>query len=123
MNEPSGPEKRAIPRFALELPVKVNTPAGEVAPTAAKTKDVSSLGVCFTCDSAVEKDSEIEFTLTLPASITMTEPISVHCVGKVVRVGGDKGAFEVAAAIQSYEFIADDKVQNVYPPIDTPPQS
>jgi hypothetical protein len=123
MNEPAGREKRAIPRFALELPVKVNMPTGNMALSAATTKDVSSLGVCFTCDSALEKDSEIEFTLTLPSTVTMTEPINVRCVGKVVRVGGNKGAFEVAAAIQNYEFVSDDQTLKVYPPINQPPRS
>ncbi len=122
MNQPSGQEKRAIPRFALELPVKVSPTAGNLA-HAATTKDVSSLGVCFLCDSAVEKDSEIEFTLTLPASVTMTEPINVRCVGKVVRVGDARGAFEVAAAIRSYEFVSDEQIQNIFPANGTTPQS
>jgi hypothetical protein len=71
----------------------------------------------------VEKDSEIEFTLTLPASVTMTEPINVRCLGKVVRVGDAKGAFEVAAAIRSYEFVSDEQVQNIFPANGTAPRS
>ena len=53
---------------------------------AAETRDVSSHGICFYCDSAMEASSEIEFTVTLPTEVTMTEPICVRCSGKVVRV-------------------------------------
>jgi hypothetical protein len=116
MEDESAQEKRAIRRFALHLPVKVTAASGEELQATAKTKDVSSHGICFYCDSEMERNSEIEFTLTLPSEVTMTEPISVHCRGKVVRVQGEaSGSFEVAAAIDSYEFVADDDGQIAFP--------
>jgi hypothetical protein len=121
MEDKTAQEKRAIRRFALQLPVTVTAAAGEEVKAEAKTKDVSSHGICFYCDSAMEQNSEIEFTVTLPSEVTMTEPINVRCLGKVVRVGGDAGgAFEVAAAIESYEFVADDDEQRIFPKAETP---
>jgi hypothetical protein len=103
-------DKRAIRRFALQLPVTVTAASGEQIKATAKTKDVSSQGVCFYCDSAMEHDTPIEFTLTLPTEVTMTEPISVRCRGKVVRVQSEVpgGKFAIAAAIESYEFVAEE---------------
>ncbi len=75
----------------------------------AHTRDVSARGICFYMDSTVTEGSEIDFTLTLPPEITLTESIRVHCKGKVVRVepqlaGGRVG---IAAVIERYEFLAE----------------
>jgi hypothetical protein len=121
MEDETGIEKRAIRRFALQLPVTVTAASGEEL-AKAQTKDVSSHGVCFCCDSALEANSEIEFTVTLPTEVTMTEPISVRCHGKVVRVHGDaSGSFQVAAAIETYEFVADDDTNKVFQKTEQPP--
>jgi predicted lipoprotein len=49
----------------------------------------------------------IEFTLTLPPEITLTESICVRCKGKVVRVEDTArdGKVAVAAVIDEYEFL------------------
>jgi hypothetical protein len=115
MGEESGQEKRAIRRFALQLPVTVTAASGEEVAASAKTKDVSSHGICFYCDSAMEANSEIDFTVTLPSEVTMTEPISVRCHGKVIRVDGNStGSFQVAAAIETYEFVANDETEKIF---------
>jgi hypothetical protein len=82
-------------------------------PTTAETRDVSSHGICFYCDAPMQPNTAIEFTVTLPAEVTMTEPISVRCHATVVRVEDPKpdGKYAVAAAIDSYEFVADDEKQ------------
>jgi hypothetical protein len=123
MDEVAEREKRAIRRFALELPVTVTATSGEQVEATAKTRDVSSHGICFYCDSAMEHKSAIEFVLTLPAEITMTEPISVRCRGTVVRVdgSGDGGKFAIAAAIDSYEFVSKDEAEDLLPAGDEPP--
>jgi hypothetical protein len=53
--------------------------------------------------------SEIEFTLTLPPEITLTESIRVHCKGRVVRVepAAAGGKIGIAAIIERYEFLAE----------------
>jgi hypothetical protein len=100
-------EKRATRRFALRLPVSVNQSETANQQENAQTRDVSARGICFYVDAAVEPGSPIEFTLTLPPEITLTESIQVRCKGRVVRVDGDNPATKlaVAAVIDEYEFL------------------
>ena len=122
--EKTAKDQRAIRRFALHLPVTVTAASGDHIPATAETRDVSSHGICFYCDSAIERDTTIEFTVTLPSEVTMTEPISVRCHAKVVRVEnatGHGGKFAIAAAIDSYEFVASDDAQKFIETGDVPP--
>jgi hypothetical protein len=116
-------EKRAIRRFTLQLPLMVTAKSGEQLEATAESRDVSSHGICFYCDSALEAESPIEFTLTLPAEVTMTEPLQVRCTGTVVRVENrsDQGKFAVAAVINHYEFVADDGMQDADSEADATP--
>jgi len=100
-------DKRATRRFALRLPVTVRY--GENEEHSAQTRDVSARGICFFVDSAIQAGSPIEFTLTLPPEITLTESIRVRCKGRVVRVEGSNpvNKMAVAAVIDEYEFLAD----------------
>ncbi len=98
-----GAEKRTARRFNLQLPVSVRDNAKAMA---ANTRDISSRGICFYTDSRMEAGSEVEFTLTLPPEITMTEAIQVHCKGKVVRVEEVPGGrVAIAAQINQYQFM------------------
>ena len=101
-------EQRSTRRFSLRLPVTVKFGDGGTEKTA-QTRDVSARGICFYLDSSVSEGSEIEFTLTLPPEITLTESIRVHCKGKVVRVEPQEpgGKVGIAAVIESYEFLAE----------------
>jgi hypothetical protein len=101
-------DKRATRRFALRLPVSVNYNSTAPAEKRAQTRDVSARGICFYVDSSIEAGSPIEFTLTLPPEITLTESIHVRCKGKVVRVDGGSpdGKMAVAAVIDEYEFLS-----------------
>jgi len=101
-------EQRATRRFALKLPITVKPdPAAGDQP--AETEDVSARGVYFYLDSAPTEGSTIDFTLTLPAEITLTEGIRVRCVGRVVRVDSNTpgGQVGIAAAIEQYDFLGD----------------
>ena len=100
-------EKRATRRFALRLPVSVSGTSG--AALAAQTRDVSARGICFYMDAPLATGADIEFTLTLPPEITLTESIRVRCKGKVVRVenGMADAKVPVAAVIDEYEFLAE----------------
>jgi hypothetical protein len=105
-----GHELRATRRFNLRLPIEVKYAADSVKQARAHTRDVSSRGICFYFDSHIQPGSDIEFTLTLPPEITLTESIRVRCKGTVVRVepppvpGGKMG---IAATIQHYEFVGE----------------
>lgn len=100
-------EKRATRRFALRLPVSVIYAENGGQEKTAQTRDVSARGICFYLDSSIAAGSAIEFTLTLPPEITLTESIRVRCKGKVVRVDDatTDGTVAVAAVIDEYEFL------------------
>ncbi len=100
-------DKRSTRRFALRLPVSIRS--GEEAERDAQTRDVSARGICFFVDSAIQAGSAIDFTLTLPPEITLTESIRVRCKGRVVRVegGSPSSKMAVAAVIDEYEFLAE----------------
>ena len=106
MTQQATREQRATRRFSLQLPVSVKFDSSEKS---AQTRDVSARGICFYMDAAVAEGSEIEFTLTLPPEITLTESIRVHCRGKVVRVEpeGPTGRVGIAAVIERYEFLSE----------------
>ena len=89
----------------MQLPVQVDAqqPGEDVI---AVTKDVSARGVYIYMDSEIAPESAIEFTLTLPPEITMTQSIRVRCKGKVVRVDRDvPGKVGIAAMIDHYQFL------------------
>jgi hypothetical protein len=101
-------DQRTTRRFNLKLPLTVKMePAAEGA-QAVQTKDVSARGVFFYIDKDVSEGSPIEFTLTLPPEITLTESIRVRCSGKVVRVERPGGKqIGIAAQIEQYDFVAE----------------
>ena len=109
MAETTQENKRATRRFALKLPVSVSYTQDGTQEKSAQTRDVSARGICFYVDAAIAAGSTIEFTLTLPPEITLTESIRVRCKGKVVRVdeGGPEGRVAVAAVIDEYEFLSE----------------
>ena len=100
-------EKRAARRFALRIPVAVVRSGDPNHDEPAQIRDVSARGICFYLDSPIEHGSPIEFTLTLPPEIMLTESIRVQCKGRVVRVEGEtpEGKMAVAAVIEEYEFL------------------
>lgn len=101
-------EQRATRRFSLRLPVSIKFSNGGVHEVAAETKDVSARGVFFFMDAKVEEGSSIEFTLTLPPEITLTESIRVRCKGRVVRVESSPGPqIGIGAIIDQYDFVAE----------------
>jgi len=102
-------EKRATRRFGLRLPVSVNYADNPGAAFLAQTRDVSARGICFYMDTPLAAGSDIEFTLTLPPEITLTESIRVRCKGKVVRVenGLADAKVPIAAVIDEYEFLSE----------------
>lgn len=107
MAETQSKDKRATRRFALHLPVSVRYGENKEEHEA-QTRDVSARGICFFVDAGIQAGSNIDFTLTLPPEITLTQAIRVQCKGRVVRVeGGGNGKMAVAAVIDEYEFLTD----------------
>src|SRR5271155_2241791 len=81
-------ERRASQRFSFQLPVTVRHPAEGDIETC--TRDLSSRGVCFYVKSPLTVGSNLQLTLTLPSEITLTEPVRVRCLARVVRVERDQ---------------------------------
>jgi len=105
---PSGPEQRSTRRFTLQLPVSVKYANGGPHEAPAETKNVSARGVFFYLDEQLAEGSSIEFTLTLPPEITLTESIRVRCSGRVIRVERpEEGRVGIAAAIEQYDFVGE----------------
>lgn len=103
----SDADKRSTRRFPLNLPVAVKVKAAERDEIVSQTRNVSARGVYFSMEVAPEEGSEVEFTLTLPPEITLTEALRIHCTGHVVRVNKDGTKFGIAAAIDKYD-LSDD---------------
>lgn len=103
----SMPERRGTRRFSLRLPVAVRLPSSE-RQLEAHTKDVSARGIYFFLPEPVEEGVPLEFLLTLPPEITLSDSIRVRCRGRALRVEpqatGDKTG--VAAIIDDYQFLA-----------------
>jgi hypothetical protein len=97
-------DKRGTRRFPLSLPVSVKVKSAGKDEIVSQTRDVSARGVFFYMESAPEEGSEVEFTLTLPPEITLTEALRIHCTGRVVRIDQGSGQnFGIAAAIDKYD--------------------
>jgi hypothetical protein len=100
-------ERRALPRFLLELPVEIRS-AGIMGPLTTMTRDVSAAGLYVYMDDGLKVGDFIEFTMVLPPELTQTTDIHVFCKAKVLRVEPAKGSrIGVAAAISHYEFLPD----------------
>ena len=102
------PEKRSMRRFSLDLPISVKFLDNGKHELSGHTRDVSSRGVFMFLETEIAVGAPIEFVMTLPPEITLSEPIRVRCTGKVVR--GDKAGQEqgVAVAIDKYDFVSEE---------------
>src|SRR5438105_13290356 len=97
-------ERRTAQRFQLNLPVAVRSPEGTFTETTVVSQNVSARGIFFYLDESPREGAKIEFTLTLPPEVTLTDSMRVNCRGRVVRIHSDNpGAnFGVAATIDGY---------------------
>lgn len=101
-------DQRTSRRFALKLPVSIRCEDGKLREVPAETRDLSAQGVFFYTGSTVTQGSKVEFTLTLPPEITLTESIRVRCRGRVVRVDNNRPPETgIAAIIEQYDFVPD----------------
>jgi hypothetical protein len=101
-------EQRSSRRFSLKLPVSIRCEDGVVREVPAETRDLSAQGVFFYTGTGVSQGSKVEFTLTLPPEITLTEAIRVRCRGRVIRVDQERQhQTGIAAIIEQYDFVPD----------------
>lgn len=101
------PDRRALRRFDMRLPAAVRLAEGAVGEFVTETQNVSARGVFFYLDRAVTEGARLEVTMTFPSHITLTDPLRVRCLARVLRVEGPSPSLRigVAAVIEKYEFL------------------
>lgn len=68
--------------------------------------DVSSHGVFFFLQEALQNGSPLDITLTLPSEITRAEPVRVRCEARVQRTEpAGEGRVGIGARIERYRFL------------------
>ena len=111
------PERRAAQRFAISVPVVVQSSEGSFPPETALCHDVSAKGIFFLMNTRPREGANIDFTVTLPPEVTLSEqPMRVNCKGHVIRVVDEESAkrFGVGATIEGYNsFIRLSRVDTV----------
>ena len=94
-------------RFDMRLPALVRVPGHGFRDLMTETQNVSARGVFFYLDRPLAEGSCIEVTMTFPPHVTLTEPVRVRFLARVVRVETPQPAsgIGVAAMIEEYEFL------------------
>lgn len=94
-------EQRKNQRFQLRLPFEIIR-AGAASHATGETKNVSSTGVLFRSEAAVQVGQPIEYLITFPRSPGSRVDVRLKCMGKVLR-GDSEATF--AATLERYEFV------------------
>ena len=106
-------EQRRFKRFDIKLPLRLLRNGFRQLSATGETKNMSSGGVLFTSDAKIEVGEAIEYVITLTADRESSEPVTLHCLGKVMRLEEiepqqpeESGpAFHIAATLERYEFV------------------
>lgn len=95
-------ELRNAVRFPLQIPLRLFTASGEIA---AVTENISATGVAFTLPRPLEVQTQVRFTMKMPAEAMGTPTdVVVHCTGRVVRCNTSETCWRAAAVIDEYYF-------------------
>ena len=98
-------ERRAMRRFSMKLPAWVRV-SGIPTPFETVTENVSARGIFFYIDRWMKEGSKVEITMDFPSQLTLSDPVRVRFLARVVRVQGQTGMrMGVGAAIEEYEFL------------------
>lgn len=94
-------------RFDMRLPAIIKLNENGFHEVLTETQNVSARGVFFYLDHSVPQGARVEVTLTLPSHVTLTEPVRVRFIARVVRVQSASvmGRVGIAAFIEEYEFL------------------
>jgi hypothetical protein len=98
-------ERRTMRRFDMRLPAIVRLASTVEFHT--ETQNVSARGVFFYLDRAMPAGTKLEVILTFPPYITLTDPVRVRFMARVIRVERPLPSFRIgtAAMIEDYEFL------------------
>jgi hypothetical protein len=98
-------ERRAMRRFQMKLPAAVRV-SGIPSEFPTETENVSARGIFFNIDRWMTEGSRVEITMSFPPQVTMSDPVRVRFLARVVRVHEKQPLrVGVAAVIEEYEFI------------------
>lgn len=91
---------RTAVRFPMRLALKLKTAHGFLNAT---TENISANGILFTGPKLPKMNSQIEFTIAMPAATMGTSTdVSIHCRGRVVRYEQHGDEAQAAAIIDEY---------------------
>src|SRR5258707_15612313 len=94
------PENINTRRFSLDLPISVKFLDNGKRELAGHTLDVSSRGVFMHLDTEITAGAPIEFVLTLPTEIPVSDLIRVRCTGMILLVVKAEQQQAVVVAIE-----------------------
>ncbi len=100
-------ERRTMRRFEMRLPAIVRLEGSEEGEVITETQNVSARGIFFFLNHAPATGSRVEMTVTFPPHVTLTEPMRVRFVARVIRVEEPESPSRVgiAALIEAHEFL------------------
>jgi PilZ domain len=106
----SGEERRLMRRFDMRLPAAIKLAGPSPQDFLTETQNVSARGVFFYLDRPLPEGTPIEITMTFPPHVTLTDPVRIRFMGRVIRVEAPLPVSRVgiAAAIDEYEFLKAD---------------
>lgn len=99
------PERRVLRRFSLKLPALVRV-CGVPYEFPVQTENISARGIFFHIDRWMNEGTQIEVTMNFSSKVTMTSPLKVRFLARVVRVDRRKRSERagVAAIIEEYDY-------------------
>jgi hypothetical protein len=101
-------ERRAMRRFSMKLPASVRV-SGIPSAFSVETENVSARGIFFYIDRLMKEGARVEVTMSFTPQVTMTEPLQVRFVARVLRVEPESALRVcVAAMIEEYEFLREE---------------
>jgi hypothetical protein len=90
----------------MHLPAMVKATDNSRYELRTETQNVSARGVFFYLDRQLEPGTHLEVTLTFPPHITLTDPVRIRFLARVLRIDESPVArVGVAAFIEEYEFL------------------
>jgi hypothetical protein len=91
---------RTAVRFPICLALTIQTESGVFE---AFTENISANGILFKCDFLPALNSQIEFTMAMPAAIMGSDKdVSIHCIGRIVRHDSSEVEKKAAVVIDEY---------------------
>jgi hypothetical protein len=92
----------------MKLPLELVRKGSTRISKPGETRNMSTGGVLFTSDAAIQVGELIEYFITLPTGQSETS-VRLRCMGKVTRLGADPAGEtvgrSVAATVERYEFV------------------